>query len=234
MPRTARIVIPGVPLHITQRGNNRSAVFLSRADCTYYLDLLRRASTLGGCGVHAYMLMGNHVHLLVSPHDASGIATMMRSLGCSYVRYFNAQYGRTGTLWEGRYKSTPIDSSRYFFTCSRYIELNPVRAGMVDHPAEFPWSSYHRNALGRGDRIVTSHPLYAALGTTDEQRHAAYTALFTTYVDPAVVDAIRHATARNAVLGGRRMREALEASPAGTMVPMMEGDAWRRERFWWA
>lgn len=232
MPRRPRIVIPGVPLHITQRGNNRLAVFLARADCTYYLDLLRQASSQRACGVHAYVLMSNHVHLLVSPPDAGSIASMMRWLGCRYVRYFNARYGRTGTLWEGRYKSTPVESSRYFFTCSRYIELNPVRAGLVDHPAEYPWSSYHRNALGRIDPLVTSHPVYTAFGASDEQRRAAYAALFTTHVDPATVDAIRHATARGAALGGARMREALEAGLLHSAEPTMAGGTWCAERFW--
>ena len=214
MPRTGRAVIPGVPLHVMQRGTNRGPVFGTRADCSAYLDFLHTASERTSCAVHAYVLMSNHIHLLVTPPQRESVAAMMQWLGRCYVRYFNRCYGRTGTLWEGRYKSTPVATERYFFTCSRYIELNPVRAGIVDHPAAYPWSSYRRNALGRADRMVTSHSLYRSLGPTEDERCAAYTELFAAHVDPAVVDAIRLSTARGAVLGGTRMREMLEATPA--------------------
>jgi putative transposase len=224
MPRIGRAVIPGVPLHITQRGTNRGAIFGARADCSSYLDYLYAASRRSSCAVHAYVLMSNHVHLLVTPPQKDSVASMMQWLGHCYARYFNRCYGRTGTLWEGRYKSTPVESGRYFFTCSRYIELNPVRAGMVDHPAEYAWSSYRRNALGRVDRLVTSHSIYASLGSSDDERCASYAELFAAHVDPALVDAIRLSTARGAVLGGTRMREMLEMS---TMQDRTSGRAIR-------
>jgi putative transposase len=211
MPRTGRIVIPGVPMHVTQRGNDRMAVFNSRQDCAHYIELLRSASARTSCAIHAYALMSNHVHLLLTPKGAEGIAAMMQWVGARYVRFFNDRYGRTGTLWEGRFKSTPVSSDQYYFTCARYIELNPVRAGMVDHPMHYPWSSYRRNALGRRDPLITSHPLYTALGETAKQRCLAYADLFTTHVDPAIVDAIRLSTARGHMLGGRRLRDDLAA-----------------------
>jgi putative transposase len=178
MPRTSRVVISGVPLHITQRGVDRGPTFLAPEDHAYYRWLLRESAALADCLVHAYVLMNNHLHLLITPTDVGAPARMMRSLGLRYVRYFNDRYRRTGTLWEGRFRSTIVDTTAYLFACSRYIELNPVRAGLVDDPAQWTWSSFHRNALGQLDSVVTSRAEYEALGRDDTGRCTAYNAFF--------------------------------------------------------
>lgn len=213
MPRRRRIVVPDVPLHVTQRGNNRCAIFHSRADRALYLALLREGTTRARCALHAYVLMSNHVHLLITPSTATSIADLMHRVSLSYARYFNASYGRTGTLWEGRFKSAPIGSERYFLACSQYIEANPVRAGMVEHPAQHPWTSFHRNALGADDPLVASHAVYSALGPDEARRREAYAALFATHPDPIVIDALRRATARGTPPGGTAGCEAIAGIP---------------------
>ena len=149
MPRKPRYVIPGQPQHVIQRGNNRCPIFITDDDYGCFGRYLREACSRQGCHVHAYVFMTNHIHLLVTPGSEDSIAKAMQSVGRRYVQYFNTTYQRTGTLWEGRYKATLIDSENYLFTCSRYIELNPVRANMVNHPSEYMWSSYRANALGK-------------------------------------------------------------------------------------
>jgi len=149
MARLPRLYVPGCAHHIIQRGNNRQACFFDDLDYAFYLDKLKEASKKYRVSIHAFVLMTNHVHLLATPNDQYGISKMMQSLGRRYVGYVNATYQRTGTLWEGRYKSTLVDSEDYLLTVSRYIELNPVRADMVDHPAEYPWSSYRGNSMGK-------------------------------------------------------------------------------------
>jgi putative transposase len=178
MPRTSRVVLPGVPLHITQRGVDRGPTFLAPEDHAYYRCILRDSAVRAGCLVHAYVLMDNHIHLLITPTDVDAPARMVRSLGLRYVRYFNGRYRRTGTLWEGRFHSVVVESSEYFFACSRYIELNPVRAGMVTDPSQYLWSSFRQNALGHLDPLLTPRAEYEALGPDGERRCVAYRALF--------------------------------------------------------
>ena len=194
MPRPPRAVIAGETLHLIQRGNNRGACFVDDEDRDWYLAALLRASRRARCDVHAYVLMTNHVHLLVTAGDTHAPARMMKTLGCIYVRHFNERYERTGTLWEGRYRSTRIDSERYFFQCSRYVEMNPVRAGLVVSPAEWRWSSFRCNADGQPDALVRPHPLYLALADSSSKRREGYRVLFTTPLAQPVVDAIRRAT----------------------------------------
>lgn len=191
MPRPPRLVVPNVPLHITQRGVDRAPTFLADNDFAFYRWCLRAAAADASCALHAYVLMTNHIHLLVTPTDIAGPARLMRSLGRRYVRYFNDRYRRTGTLWEGRFRSALIDSAAYFFACSRYIELNPVRAGIAVNPASYEWSSFRHNAYGAVDRVVTPHPQYDALGVESDARCAAYRALFDTELESNVVAAIR-------------------------------------------
>jgi putative transposase len=148
MARLSRFVLPGQPQHIIQRGNNRQNVFFAEDDYRFYLEKLADACRKYDCRLHSYVLMTNHVHLLITPMTETGIGKVMQSLGRSYVQYVNFRHRRTGTLWEGRYRATLLDSERYLLTCHRYIELNPVRAGMVADPAAYPWSSYRHNALG--------------------------------------------------------------------------------------
>jgi putative transposase len=174
MPRALRNDLPGVPLHVIQRGNNRTACFLSPGDYERYLWTLLLAARGAGCAVHAYALMPNHVHLLLTPKAAGCASAMMHAVGSRYVRYFNDRHDRSGTLWEGRFRSFAIDSDRYLMECMRYIELNPVRAGMVDDPADFRWSSYRRNAHGTRDPLVSEHQLFSALAVDDEDQRELY------------------------------------------------------------
>jgi putative transposase len=178
MGRHARLVAEGVPLHIIQRGNNRNACFFGESDYRVYLDFLRDALTQTGCQLHAYVLMRNHVHLLVSPGAEDSPGRLMKALGERYVPYVNKRYNRAGTLWQGRYRSCLVADDDYLLTCHRYIELNPVRAAMVNHPAHYRWSSHRSNAYGSGMALVTRHPIYEGLGNDNYQRQKAYRQLF--------------------------------------------------------
>ena len=210
MPRLPRVVLPGHTLHIIQRGNNRGACFIDDGDRKRYLATLLQVSRRARCTIHAYVLMTNHTHLLVTAGNARAPARMMQGLGRHYVRYFNLRHGRTGTLWEGRYRSSLIDSERYFLQCSRYIETNPVRAGLVSSPGDYLWSSFRSNTDGRPDPLVRPHPVYLALGHSVSRRREAYRALFGTPLEPPELDAIRRATNRGLVLGFDDRRSELE------------------------
>ena len=194
MPRSLRLILPGVAVHIIQRGNNRAACFRSDNDYLVYLAHLRQLSEKCECAVHAYCLMTNHVHLLVTPADAGAITTLMRDLGQRYVQYFNRRQDRTGTLWEGRFRSCIVQSALYVLGCYRYIELNPVRAGMVDHPTGYLWSSYAVNSGLRSDPLISHHTEYVALASDKERRQAAYRGLFEQRLEPGLQRAIRDAT----------------------------------------
>ena len=163
MARLARYNLPGQPQHVILRGNNRSIIFVAEADYHFFIECLQKAAEQHGCAIHAYVLMTNHVHLLLTPEREDSIGKALQSLGRRYVQYFNYTQKRTGTLWEGRYKATLIDSERYLLTCYRYIELNPVRANMVEHPREYRWSSYLSHAEGKLDKLIAEHALYVAL-----------------------------------------------------------------------
>jgi len=210
MPRPPRVVLPGHTLHLIQRGNDRRPCFLDDGDRASYVATLLRVSERAHCDVHAYVLMTNHVHLLVTARETSAPARMMQALGRIYVQHFNQRYERTGTLWEGRYRSSLIDSDQYFFRCSRYIETNPIRAGLATSPEEYRWSSFRSNAEGWPDALVRRHPLYLALGRSASARRQAYRALFNTPLDASVLDAIRHATNQGRVLGFDENRSELE------------------------
>jgi putative transposase len=213
MARRPRLSAPGVPMHITQRGNNRIATFADLSDFAQYRSFLRHASAREGCAIHAYALMTNHVHLLVTPPNSTGASRMMQLLGRLYVRYFNKRHHRSGTLWEGRFKSALVDSSTYFLTCSRYIDLNPVRAGLVPTPDAYEWSSFACLGFGRFDPLVTLHPEYLALGHTVAQRSRAYHAICEVANANRSCEVIRRATHGGAALGDdefqQRMADAL-------------------------
>jgi putative transposase len=198
MPHKPRLVLAGVPLHIVQRGNNRTTTFHSLDDFQRYREILQLTSGRFRCAIHAYVLMRNHVHLLITPEESDGPSRMMQLIGRKFVRYVNTRIHRTGTLWEGRFRSSLINSERYFLTCSRYIELNPVRAQMVQHADRYRWSSHHCNALGDLDPLITPHELYCALGTTPALRQTAYRSLFQTPLELSTLDRIRRATNRGA------------------------------------
>ena len=194
MPRPSRLILPGVAVHIIQRGNNRVACFRNDNDYLMYLAHLRQLSEKYDCAVHAYCLMTNHVHLLLTPQAADACTGLMRDLGQRYVQYFNRRQERTGTLWEGRFRSCIAESALYVLGCYRYIELNPVRAGMVDHPTGYLWSSYAVNSGARSDPLITPHPEYVALAAEKENRCAVYRALFEQRLEPGLQKAIREAT----------------------------------------
>jgi REP-associated tyrosine transposase len=196
MPRPRRLVLPEVALHIIQRGNNRAACFREGGDYLVYLFHLRELSAKLECAIHAYCLMTNHVHMLLTPSTATGCIRLMQELGQRYVQHFNRRYDRSGTLWEGRYRSCIAESSRYVLACYRYIELNPLRAGMVQHPRDYAWSSYCVNAGERVDPAITPHAEFAALGDVPSKRYSAYRALFEEMLDPTLTTAIREATNR--------------------------------------
>mgnify|MGYP001826003121 FL=1 len=210
MPRKPRFNLPGVPQHIIQRGNNREPCFYSSDDYQKYLDDLKQSAKKYDCRIHAYVLMTNHVHLLVTPMLENGISQMMQALGRRYVNYINTSYHRTGTLWEGRYKSWLIDSEMYLLTCMCYIELNPVRAGMVDYPEEYIWSSYTQNAQCLNSGIIKNHPVYLTLGKTVEERQFVYRGLFQRYMENDLIHQVRDAINHELVLGRSEFKDKIE------------------------
>ena len=212
MPRRERPRVTGFPVHIIQRGNNRQACFFAEADYRFYLDRLAEFATRFDCEVHAYVLMTNHVHLLVTPWLARGLSLLMKFLGQRYAQYANRAYRRSGTLWEGRFRSSLVRSPRYVLGCYRYLELNPVRARMVPHPADYPWSSYAFNAEGRQAQLLTPHGEYLALGLTEESRRSAYRALFATELDSKLLREIRTAAHGERALGSGRFQREIEAA----------------------
>lgn len=210
MARLPRFVLPGQPQHVIQRGNNRQEIFCAESDYRFFLEKLRAAADKHDCQIHAYVLMTNHIHLLMTPGQEDSIGKLMQMLGRYYVQYYNYCYGRTGTLWEGRYRATLIDSEAYLLTCMRYIELNPVRAGMVAHPSEYPWSSYAQNAAGEEDNLIKPHLEYKRLGKTPEERQSAYRQLFRARISEGTLDEIRQATNKAWVLGNDRFKRRIE------------------------
>ena len=210
MARLPRIVVPGQALHIVQRGNNRQAIFFAEDDYRFYLEALGQSARKTECQIHVYVLMTNHVHLLMTPQSKEGPSRLMQSVGRSYVRYVNATYGRSGTLWEGRFKSALVDSEEYFLVCSRYVELNPVRAEMVESPGDYHWSSYRANALGVMDALISPHLLYRALGASLDERRCAYKAIVDMRLDAGEFDVVRVGTEKGEVLGSEHFRQEIE------------------------
>lgn len=223
MARLGRYFLPDQPLHVIQRGNNRQKIFFSDRDRETYLAWLLAAAREYGCRIHAYVLMTNHVHLLLTPEAADSLPRLMQSLGRRYVRYLNQAHGRTGTLWEGRYRAAPIDSEAYLLACCRYIELNPVRAGMVRHPRLHRWSSHGANALGLPDPLVSPHPLYRALGRSAAERQAAYRALFRERLAESFLDALRGATNGGWALGDAAFKRRVAKVARRRAEPLPRG-----------
>jgi putative transposase len=201
MARLPRLTLAGYPHHIIQRGNNRQAIFASASDYEVLLGLMEEYARKFKVAVHSYVLMTNHFHLLATPQDAEGIPQMMQALGRSYVRRFNNSQSRTGTLWEGRYKSTLIQAERYLLACMVYIDLNPVRAGLVADPGDYPWSSHLHHVGRRVDKLVAPHPLYWELGNTPFAREHAYVDLVRSGISLEQQQALTTATFRGWALG---------------------------------
>lgn len=223
MARRERQRVIGLPVHIIQRGNNRQACFYAEADYQFFLHHLRELARRVECAVHAYVLMTNHVHVLLTPHLARGLSLLMKLLGQRYVQYINKTYRRSGSLWDGRFRSSLIRDSRYVLACYRYIELNPVRASMVKHPLEYPWSSYAANAAGKSAPWLVPHGEYLELGLDEERRRLAYRGLFDSELDQQLLREIRLSAHGGYTIGASRLRADIEnalaqrADPRGTV-----------------
>ena len=210
MPRKPRMYLPGYPYHIIQRGNNREATFFAEQDYLFYLACLEDAAKRYRVAIHAYVLMTNHVHFLATPSYKQSISLAMQSIGRRYVQYINKEYFRTGTLWEGRHKASIVDAENYLLTCSRYIEMNPVAANMVKHPAEYRWSSYRANAFGEKDELITQHEVYQRLGSCEASRYEGYATLFDTAIDPDDVRRIQSTASCSMPLGDSRFTQEIQ------------------------
>ena len=209
MPRRARLSLPGIPWHIIQRGHNRSACFFGDADRLCYLNYLGEFAETFECSIHAYVLMTNHVHLLLTPQRPDGAAQLMKHLGQRYVQYINRVFNRTGTLWEGRFRSCLVQCEVYLLACYRYIELNPVRAGIVERPQDYCWSSYRSNALGEVNRLLSPHGEYLRLGRDRVECQAAYRDLFHGHFADELLKEIRSTANRNLTLGSTEFAKAI-------------------------
>jgi putative transposase len=210
MARLPRLDFPDIPQHVVQRGNNRLPCFLDDSDRHRYLQVLREALSHTGCMLHAYVLMDNHVHLLLTPPAIGSIAKLMQMLGRQYVGQFNARHRRTGTLWEGRYKSCLVDSETYVLRCYRYIDLNPVRARLIDDAMQFQWSSAAAHGGYRTNPLLTPHATYIALGTHATERAAAYRTLLRETVSDDELHAIRAYLQQQRALGRDSFRVMVE------------------------
>ena len=226
MARLPRYVIPGQPQHIIQRGNNRQVIFAQDADYQFFRDAVVEAAGRFGLAIHAYVWMTNHIHLLATPTYEDSISKTFQSAGRKYVQYFNFTYKRTGTLWEGRYRATIIHSEQYLLSLMRYIEMNPVRAGMCGHPRDYLWSSHRRFAYGEASANVNwliAHDEYLKLDRADAARQVAYRALFRTDIDPAELTLIRERTHKGWVLGSERFARQIETLAERRTSPGAKG-----------
>jgi putative transposase len=223
MPRHARIALPNVPVHLIQRGNNRQPCFFADEDYYHYLHLLYKYSVKFGYQIHAYVLMTNHVHLLISSECSDAGGALMKVLGQCYVQYVNRVHLRSGTLWEGRFRSCLVQEERYLLACQRYIEMNPVRANIVAHPADYRWSSYRANAQGEANALVHPHSLYEGLDANATARQAAYRNLFADELDRGFTDKIRNATNGNFALGDEYFAAQVAIMNGRSAVPGQSG-----------
>lgn len=223
MARLPRLFLPDCPQHVIQRGNDRMVMFRQEADYRQFLEWLRNAAIDYGVSIHSYVLMSNHLHLLATPKEKNALGRMMQAVGRRYVQYFNHKYARTGALWEGRYRSTLVESTRYFMVCSCYIELNPVRAKLVADPAHYLWSSYSGNTGASNDLLITNHPEYWALGNTPFDRHAAYKAIVAEGLGEPEVALVRQKTNKGWALASDQFIEQLQALSTRRMAPKPKG-----------
>ena len=231
MARLPRISPVGVPVHLIQRGNNRQACFAAEEDFAAYAGWLKEYSKQFLVDIHAWVMMSNHVHLLCTPQQAGAISSMMQSLGRRYVCYFNYQYRRSGTLWEGRYKSCLVQAEDYLLSVYRYIELNPVRAGMVEDPADYHWSSYQVNALSKESELCTPHEQYLRLGRSQASRQTNYRALFNSYVEGELLSQIRSSLNKGMAIGNDCFKAEIEALTGRRLKPKKVGRpiGWRKK-----
>jgi putative transposase len=210
MARLPRFILPGYPQHVIQRGNNRQQILFEEQDYWFLWEKIGAAAAKFQCQVHAYVLMPNHFHLLLTPMTEDGVGKLMQYVGRYYVQFFNNRYDRTGTLWEGRYRGTLVDPAKLLLPVGRYVESNPVRHGLVTEPGDYAWSSYGANALGNDDPLVTHHPAYEKLGRSQKARQAAYAKAFGTPIDEALLTRVRDATNKAWVLGDSAFCQEVE------------------------
>lgn len=210
MPRKQRFYIPGIPAHVMQRGHNRNPIFFNDLDYLEYLKILKKVVDKYECQIHAYMLMTNHVHLLLTPSTSKSISLLFQSLGRMYVSYINTKYQRSGTLWEGRHKGNVVESDSYFLTCMKYIELNPVRAHMVECPSDCPWSSYSSNGKGKYNVILTEHEVYSRLADNQSDRLKAYNDLFDIKLNSQVLSDLENSIQSGTPLGSDSFMKNIE------------------------
>lgn len=210
MPRLPRLCLPGIPLHVIQRGNNRQVSFARDEDCAAYAHWLDEYSVQYQVAIHAWVFMTNHVHLLMTAATENGISKLMQSLGRRYVRYFNDTYQRTGTLWEGRFKSCVVSAEDYLLQCQRYIEMNPVRAGMVEAPGDYKWSSVRSNGLAKPAKLWTPHEVYCSLGKNLNECAKAYRELFRSHLGMELLTEIRESTNMGLALGNDKFKQEIE------------------------
>lgn len=210
MPRKPRFFLPDVPVHIVQRGHSREPVFYEDSDYSAYLHWVEEAIDRYHCVIHAYVLMTNHIHFLVTPQVRQGVSQMMQHIGRRYVPYINHTYGTSGSIWEGRFKASLIHDEEYLFTCMRYIELNPVRANMISNPGQYRWSSFRHNAQGKENKLITPHALYQRLGKVKYERCEAYKALFKAHIELDDLKDIRTSLQTGTPLGNDYFREKIE------------------------
>ena len=232
MARLARISPVGIPLHVIQRGNNRQSCFAAPEDYAAYLNWLKEYSKKFFVSIHAWVLMTNHVHLLCTPEKDGAVSQMMQSVGRRYVQYFNRQYRRSGTLWEGRYRSCLIQAEDYLLEVYRYIELNPVRARMVAGPGDYPWSSYPMNALGRESDLCIPHSEYLRLSERKAYRLRKYRALFEHCVEDDLLTEIREGLNKGMALGNDRFKDEIAALTGRRLKPKQAGRpvGWRKRK----
>lgn len=223
MARLPRICPPGIPVHLIQRGNNRQVCFAAAEDFAAYANWLHESSVKYGVAIHAWVFMTNHVHILATPQAHDSISRMMQVVGRHYVRYFNRTHNRTGTLWEGRFKSCVVDAENYVLSCQRYIELNPVRANMVSDPSDYLWSSYRSNGLGKPAELWTPHEVYLSMGKSDQARIQAYQALFNTHIEGGVLRNIRESVNKGLALGNQRFKDEVEQRTGRRVTPEKPG-----------
>ena len=219
MPRQPRYFVAGIPQHVIQRGVNRQPTFFERQDYERYLACLARSAIRYGCRIHAFVLMTNHTHLLVTPEERMSLPRMMQAMGREYVQPTNKIQGRTGTLWEGRYKASPVQDDEYLLTCYRYIELNPVRAGLAVSPGAYEYSSYLSNALGKHNPLISPHATYFGLGRDKEGRCRAYRKLFQDKFSDHELSRIRSSTKACRIIGDEDFLAQMESKIGRPLRP---------------
>ncbi len=228
MARQPRLALPGYPHHVIQRGNNRQPIVLDETDRKMLYSLWLEESLRHKVAVNAYVLLDNHFHMLLTPPSDEAMSLMMQSVGRTYVRYFNKRHDRSGTLWEGRYKSSLVDSEAYLLTCMAYIDLNPVRAGAADSPEAFNWSSYKHLSGQKIDKLVTPHALYWGLGNTPFAREAAYAEFVAGGLSLVTQKDLTESALKGRVMGRPEFLKSLEKTTQRQILPQKSGRPFKK------